>query len=532
MACFLAVLAASCAGGASDASGLDNIPVSGAYAGGASAYGSGVGPGLAVGAGGAGGAGGAANTTPEQNVTSTYGAPVSTGNYVWIPNPTSGRVAYINASTLDIKLANAGDGPTYIAPVPDATDDVAIVLNVLSLDATLLRATSSGITSREIPVPSSGNGWAVSADGHWAIAWTDATKVTNPDPINGYQSITVVDLTAAASTELTVGYRPVAVSFDAASAHAYAVTQDGINIIHLGSDAGVVSNIPIASTGTGVVTNTNVSITPDGSYALVRSDTQASIAAYSLANGSSVAIPLPGAATDLQLSADGTTAVAVIRSKSEVALLSIPGALVAGVTPPLISVNAPIGSVALAPKSTVGLFFTNATPSDVLAAMDTAASNPVANAIQLRAPILGVFPTDDASYAVVLHDNLADAGTQFAAAVSLVPVASGLPPEIIGLGAPVISIAVAHAGGHALVATGDTSTGTYQLMVGAMPSLNYQIYSLASMPIAAGIVEGAGVGYVAQNYADGRITFVNLSTGTARTISGFELATLVVDGTK
>jgi hypothetical protein len=481
---------------------------------------------------GAGGAGGSATTPPEQNVTSTYGAPVSTGNYVWIPNPTSGHVAYINASTLEIKLVNAGDGPTYIAPVFDKVDDVAIVLNVLSSDATLLRASSTGIQATEIPVPSSGNAWAVSADGHWAIAWTDATKVTNPDPLNGYQSISVLDLSANRSTELTVGYRPVAVSFDAAAAHAYTVTQDGINIIDLGSDAGVVKNIPIASTPTSVLTNTNVSITADGSYALVRSDTQPSIAVFSLADASETDIPLPGVATDLQLSADGTTAVAVIRSKGEVALLSIPGSFVAGTTPPLIAVDATIGSVALAPKSTVGLFFTNATPSDVLATLDIAASNPVANTILLRAPILAVYPSDNASYAVVLHDMLGDAGTAFAGAVSLVPVASGLPPEIIGLAAPVISIAMAHAGDYALAAAGDSATGTYQLMVGNMPSLDYQILTLASMPIAAGIVEGAGAGYVAQNYADGRITFVNLSTGTARTITGFELATLVVDGTK
>ncbi len=67
------------------------------------------------GSGGAGGGGlsGSSSTStstssgtggsPEQEVESSFGAPVATGRYVWIANPASGRVAYIDAVTLDIK---------------------------------------------------------------------------------------------------------------------------------------------------------------------------------------------------------------------------------------------------------------------------------------------------------------------------------------------------------------------------------------------------------------------------------------------
>ena len=43
-------------------------------------------------------------------------------------------------------------------------------------------------------------------------------------------------------------------------------------------------------------------------------------------------------------------------------------------------------------------------------------------------------------------------------------------------------------------------------------------------------MEGAGKGFVAQAHPDGRITFVDSKTGEVRTITGFELATQVVDG--
>jgi hypothetical protein len=70
------------------------------------------------------------------------------------------------------------------------------------------------------------------------------------------------------------------------------------------------------------------------------------------------------------------------------------------------------------------------------------------------------------------------------------------------------------------------------MVVASMPSLQIDTYELASEPISAGIVAGANRGYVAQTHPDGRITFVDFSTGELRTVTGFELATQVVNGSK
>jgi hypothetical protein len=53
---------------------------------------------------------------------------------------------------------------------------------------------------------------------------------------------------------------------------------------------------------------------------------------------------------------------------------------------------------------------------------------------------------------------------------------------------------------------------------------------LASPPAAGatGIVEGAGRGFVAQTHPEGRITFVDLKTAQAHTITGFELAARIL----
>jgi hypothetical protein len=68
--------------------------------------------------------------------------------------------------------------------------------------------------------------------------------------------------------------------------------------------------------------------------------------------------------------------------------------------------------------------------------------------------------------------------------------------------------------------------------MGLFPSLEVQRFSLASPPIAAGVVAGAGRGYVAQKHPEGRITFITLDSGEARTLTGFELGSRVVDWTQ
>lgn len=490
--------------------------------------------GLPGGGAGVGGGGGGGGLPPEEELESSFSAPVATGTFVWIANPTSGRVAYINAATLEINVVEAGHAPTYIAAVPDADEDVAIILNVLSKDATILRAKGDALAAESLAVPSSGNSWAVSENGRWAIAWTDSRRVENADPIDGFQDITVLDLTQGApkSTALTVGYRPVAVAFNTTGTRAFAVTQDGITAVSLeGGEPAVTQNIKLSDKPADDATTRDVEITPDGSYALVRRDGEAQISVFSLDSGDRTDVALPAPATDLDLSPDGSVAVAVVRDTGEVGLLPIPGIVANPAAFPLIKVdNALIGSTALAAESPLAFLYTNAVPSSVLAVLDTSKASPTPDIIQLWAPVQAVFPTRDAAHAIVLHETVEGGGSQYPAAVSVVPVAIDLPAKITGLDAPPVSVAVAPAGHRALIATGDAQHPSYRLYVASMPSLQIAKFPLASEPIAAGIVSGADRGYVAQKHPDGRITFVDFKTGEVRTLTGFELATQVVDG--
>jgi hypothetical protein len=63
-----------------------------------------------------------------------------------------------------------------------------------------------------------------------------------------------------------------------------------------------------------------------------------------------------------------------------------------------------------------------------------------------------------------------------------------LLPKIVGLDAPVISIAVVPDGAHGLIATGNQETGIFQLIVASMPAQRAEAPLLRAGPTAAGNV--------------------------------------------
>ena len=469
---------------------------------------------------------------PEQELEQKYGAPVATGRYVWIPNPESGRVAWIDAFTREVRVVEAGHGPTHVAAVPDPDDDVALVLNVLSADATLLRAHAGQIDAVSLSTPGAANALAVSADGRWAIAWTDASAHEGASAADGFQDIAVLDLTPGAerATGLSVGYRPVAIGFDAAGAHAFAVTQDGLAVIDLSASPQVAGNLALVADPLERVGSRDVAITPDGSLALVRREGVASITLVALDDGTRTEVALPAPATDLDLAADGTFALAVVRETGQVAVLPLPAAAADSTTVTLVDIpGALVGSAAIASATPTALLYTNAVPSERLTLLPLTSTLP--RALDLHAAVQAVFPTPSATFALVLHGAEA-AGPTYPAAMSLVPLEEQLPPKILGLEAPPVAVAMHPAGARALVAAGGPDAATQRAYLTAFPSLQVTEVPLGSEVMTAGIVAKANMGFVAQRHPDGRITFIDLDSAEAHTVTGFELATQVVDGSE
>ena len=521
-----------------------------------------------IGAGdGLGGAGasvdggtGGATTRPEQELDSAYQIPVGTSRFVWIANPTSGRVAAVDAQSLAVTTVEAGDAPTTISAVPVAGGgDEVVVLNALSNDATVLRADGTSLSSRTIPgVTPGSNQLVVSPAGRTAIAWTDWRRVASPRATQGFQSITVLTLGAvdpaaapgapnapasAAHTTLAVGFRPVSVTFSADERRAFAVTEDGVSIISIDATGGpaVNANIALGDDPTASADTRDVSITADGRFAVVRREGSDTVSIVDLASGAITPIRLAGPVPDVDISPDGTRAVAVVRDTAQVALIPLGGAAPSAVDLTVLTIaGETIGQVVLTANGNLAVLYSNAIAAERVTVVDLAAAaapsaTPAWRTLRVHAAVLSVLASPDGRGAVVLHPGdmtspAPSAGaTIVAGAFSLLPLDGTHPALIQSTDAPIQSVSFSAAGDRALITVRDDGHQIYGVYLGMFPALEVRRYPLASPPIAAGVAAAAGRGYVAQQHPEGRITFITLDSGEARTLTGYELGARVVD---
>jgi hypothetical protein len=473
---------------------------------------------------------------PEVEVDQSFRAPVATGKLLWSANPDSGRVALIDAQTLAVRMTNAGFGPTYLAAVPSKPGtDSAIVLNVGSHDASWIKATATQIETVTIATHVGANAWSVSADGKCAIAWTDAAHLEGvaTDSLNGYSELTVIDLSLSppSSTRLSVGFRPSQVVFDADTKHAFAVVDEGISVLDLGKNPRLSGLLSVS--GAKVSTHTrDVNIAPDGSFAVVRIDGSPEVEIIDLTSDARQVLDLESNVTDLDLSADGKSATAVLGDATPPEVVSFavpsPGVEVAQFDRAAIPGEL-VRSVTLAPSDQLALLYANAVPSNHVTLLDTA---PGENhfgfrTVDVQGAVRGIYVAPDSGTAITFQTP--PAGSTKKGLFSIVPTTAVRSPRIVGTDAEPAEIAFSDTG-KALVTVHDAKSSARGVYVIGLSSLEQNFVPLASEPLsgATGIVPLAKRGFVAQKHPEGRITFIDLETGAAQTLSGFEIAARVV----
>lgn len=501
---------------------------------------------------------------PEVEREPTFRAPVVTGKYVWSANPDSGRVAIIDAESYEIRAAQAGLRPTYVAAVSQEPPR-ALVINTGNDTACLLALSASAeVSSTAVPLHQGADSWSVSPDGRFAIAWTDSRNADRPDPTDGFQDITVLELAsdsaaggAPRATRLTVGYRPSAFAFDAAGTRAYGITQDGISVVELGAGAVQLSRL-VSLPGTSRV-QPDVSITPDGSRALARVEGSPVLYDIDLGSGQLREIDLGGRITDLDLSEDGRRAVAVLERTSSAggpdAGVPAPGdagsdagdagsaePVPASVVSEAVFIALPTGlgdpaarqtlavpgesfrSVALSADGARAVLFTTARPTPRLTLVAPDLST---RSLDLIAAVRAVFLTADGAHAVALQDP--PAGSQKLGAFSVLSLANVRAPKLVASDAPAVAVAMPPGNAErALVTVSDPARGSFGAFLVRTANLQVDFTSLSSEPLASGTVPGAQKGFIAQLHPEGRITFIDLNDGAERELTGFELSSRVV----
>jgi hypothetical protein len=515
--------AASGAGGSAPTGGTNGTPQGGTATGGSAPT---------------GGTGGTP-PDPEDELESAFEAPVATDRFVWTANPESGNVALIDASTYAVRLARAGFRPTTVAALPSPEgEDGALVLNQGSFDATVLRVDAGGTLHRQnLETHQGANAVAVSPSGRFAVVWTDAQKLDPEalDPTDSLQDVTVLALgDEPTQTTLSVGYRPSQVVFDAAEARAFVVTEPGLSVIELGDDSRVSALVELTQNPVDDPAARDVSVTPDGAFALVRVDGSTKLGVVDVASGERQELELGNFVSDLDLSDDGTAAFAVIGSAeaSVSTLVVIPVPVTTSDASSFRRATVPsvvARSVSMSPDGSLALLYSNAEPNPYLAvlASDDAFEHVSSRALDLKAPVRAVFAAPSGPHGIAFQAT--DPASTKRGAFSLVSSEPNRAPKIVATDAPPMAVAFSPDGEDAVIATRDLALGRFGAYLVHLENLEETLITLPSPPLAAGMVPLARKAFVAQAHPEGRITFVNVDDGTWKTLTGFELAGRVVE---
>jgi hypothetical protein len=181
------------------------------------------------------------------------------------------------------------------------------------------------------------------------------------------------------------------------------------------------------------------------------------------------------------------------------------------------------GSVSLSPDGSRAVLFTTTGSGRV----SVVGPDRTARSLDLISSVRAVIVTPDASHAIALQDPAP--GSMRRGAFSVLSLSSVRSPKLVAADAPAESIALSvDMPERAVVTVSDPARAVYGTFLVRMPNLQVDESSLASRPLATGVVPSAGKAFVAQDHPEGRITFIQLEDGTEREITGFELSAKVV----
>ncbi len=483
---------------------------------------------------------------PEMELEETFRAPVVSGKYLWSANPDTNQVARIHAERLEIEVMDGGHAPTFLAALPEGkTGGGALILNALSHDASIFLTDKDAqvLPQQQFPVQDGASAWAVGSKGSYAIAWSRADE-SLLNRADGYQDITVFDFNGKEiqTSSLSVGFRPSSVVINDAETRAFVVSGPGISIIDLESGGAIEREIFLPEERDDQARD--VSFTLDGRLALVRISGSSEILLIDTETDARATVKLPGPVTDLDLSADGSIAVAVVRGgqtslgglggaggqgnagadDSVVAILPIDTIFDEPTLFDMVLTSEKVGSAVVAGNASQILLFTNASASSRLSILSAASQE--LRVVDLKAPIRAAFLAEDGSFGVTLMSP--PAGSSKQGAFALVPVEDELSPHIQGTSTVPEFVTISHQAGRALITTEEAPTRRASTYFARLPGLQIDAIELPSRPLASGLVPEADKGFVAQQHPEGRVTFIDMESGREKTVTGFELSGKVV----
>lgn len=491
---------------------------------------------------------------PPPEVEYELSAPASSLRYVYVAMTELDALAKIDGSTLAVSSLAVGERPEIVATAPGS--DTAVVLDSINGTATIVRPADGMDEKITFAILPHMNELVVDPTGRYAVAYFDLNKaiaeaggIDFVDDIGSFQDVTVLSLIPGqlGAVDLTVGFRPREVEFDELGQYAYVITEDGISAIDLATATqngpSIVPPLPVTSDPLSDPETVEVDVVSTGEYAIVREALTTDLRVMQLLGASAGdfwLIPLPEEPSDVDLSPDGTRAYALLREARSLAIIDIPGDALDPTGVEIVGLGAAdVGSLVLSGDGTRGLIFTNAFDSEQITTIDlvspgypytswslekslrTVAFNPAGDkAILFHAKEFGD-PEDATTFDEFIDRShgysMFDFSTGFAK-LQITPVLAG--GVAFAPNAPMAYLTLDGGDEEGAVA----ELQTIELDTGVVRSLE-----LGSPPDAVGVLPGADMAFVSQRHPLGRISFIDITTGDTRTITGFDLNSQIID---
>ena len=482
------------------------------------------------------------------------GQPASSQRFVYVAMTAQDALAKIDGATLAVTSVAVGESPEVVTTIPGT--DSAVVLDTVVGTATVVRPAVGADDKDIVATLPNLNRLDVDPSGRFAVIWFDLNKAIEDagglgfvDQVGSFQDVTVVSLAPgqAEAVDLTVGFRPREVEFDRTGDHAYVVTEDGVSVVDLavaaGGAPGFVPPIPVTTDAFGDPAGLEVNVVATGDYAVVRQPGVAALRVVRMTGADAGAgwdLALTAPPTDIDLSPDGARVYAAHRDPGALSIIDIPGDLAAPAGIETIDLaGATSGSLALSADGSRGLLFTNATLDEriTLVALDQPGYPHLTWPLQKSVRAVGLAPSGGS--ALVLHAKApgdpADAADfddyiDRSHGYSLLDLASGFAKlQVTAVEPGPFAYAPSSAKIYVALDGGDDEAAVTAMQIVEVATGVVHTVDLGSPPSAVGILPSAGMAFVSQRHALGRMAFVDLASDAVRTVTGFDLNSQIID---
>jgi hypothetical protein len=478
-----------------------------------------------------GGAGGRdSGSEPEEEADFRLQPPAASRSYVYVANTTLNAVARIDSLTLQIRTIEVGFEPTIVRTTP--AGDRAIVLNEGSHDVSIV-AEGGGVVDT-VPVTPGANSLVLSPRGDYAVAWYDDRIAQRGDEAGSLSDASVVRIEGGEVFNLVVGVHIRDVVFDEGGETAFFVTDDGVAVVALAALDGdrFVPPVRVSDDVDAALDarDREVSIvaTGEAAFALVRLSTSTEVTLVDLDAGSLHPLELGAVPTDLDVAEDGASALLVLRERSEVVRLAIPGAFTGDDEPERFAVGEEaVGLAQAIPGTSLLALYSTVDENDHLTLLDLGDGSFETYALRKGVESLRVSP--DATRLLVIHTKRpgqavpgTDTFLERSWAYTVFNLESRTSRLVITETRPG-DLAFSADGTSAFLLLADEAQGIRAVEWANLVTGRDETIELRRLPQSIGVIPATGRIYVSEEHEVGRMGFIDPETGDLREVTGYHL---------